>query len=149
MASHLLYRASVYPYYQPSGRLYITTATGSYTVGSTLTITLREDSGTNAITAVQADFMYPAALLQYESMDFSTSAFQYKPPSGNGGSSGTVTLQTSGPSQSADQIVATVTFTVIAAGAASLTFTSNAQLIDGNGNSLRMAYGGANLTLNN
>lgn len=109
----------------PTGaELYITPATGSYTNGSTVTITIRENSGSTQVNAVQANLSYPTARLQFQSISTSSSAFTTTLQ--NTGGSGTVQIGVGilGSSVTGDAIVATVTFTAIGAGAAAVQFTA-------------------------
>jgi|GEM_PF-6381674 len=106
-----------------TAELYITPDSGTYTIGSTVTIVVRENSLATAVNSLQATFTYPAGLLQYQSTDvtgtpFDTPAFQ------SSGGSGTVaiTLTSLGGSITGDNLVATVTFTVLGAGSATVAF---------------------------
>src|ERR1017187_1426880 len=93
-----------------STTLYLSPASSTTTVGSTLAVTVRENSGSTAVNAVEADLSYPSALLQYSSTDFSTSAFEIG--AGSTGGSGSITMArgTVNSSLSGDQIVGIVTF---------------------------------------
>lgn len=146
MAKHSGYRMGVNAPHRASNRIYLTPLTGSFAVGSSLTIEVRENSGSTGVTAAEGDFTYPTDLLQYVSMDFTNSSFPYQPPSGNGASNGTVTMQSSGPTLTGDQLVGTVTFTVLAAGTADLVFAGSSQLLDGNGNNVLTITNGATYT---
>lgn len=125
--------------------LYFTPASGSYTVGSTVAITVNETSS-SSVTAVEADFSY-SSNLTYQSEDFSTSKFTSQPP-GNGASGGVVTMQNSGVGLTGDQVVGVVNFVVNAPGTATLAFQGSSQLIDGGtGSNILAGTVGASYTL--
>jgi hypothetical protein len=105
--------------------LYVTPGSGSYSIGNTVTVVLRENSFTTAVNSLQVNLTYPAGILQFVSSDvtgtpFDTPAFQ------NTNASGTVsiTLLSLGGTITGDQLVSTLTFTVIAAGSATIAFAA-------------------------
>ena len=108
-----------------STTLYLSPASSTTTVGSTLAVTVRENSGSTAVNAVEADLSYPSALLQYSSTDFSTSAFEIG--AGSTGGSGSITMArgTVNSSLSGDQIVGIVNFKVLASGSATANFLNS------------------------
>ena len=115
--------------------VYLKPGSQAYSLGSTITLEVRENSGTTAVNAVQANFSYPTDKLTFVSIDATTSAFTTEAQStgGNGqvalgrGIIGTLT---------GDQLIAKVTFTVNSvAGTASLPFTNGTMLINSSTNS--------------
>lgn len=104
-----------------SGSLYMTPATGTYRVGSTITVNIRENSGSDEILVVQADVLYVASQLQYLSMTCNGALVDVAPPP-------TVTpgqvSTTCGSftSKTGDQQVATATFKVLSSGPTTLSF---------------------------
>src|ERR1035438_3888511 len=57
-----------------SATLYTSPASSTYQVGQTVTLSIRENSGTDGVIAAQADFTYPSSL-QYVSTSGNSSAF--------------------------------------------------------------------------
>jgi hypothetical protein len=113
----------------------------SMTVGpnGTVTVQVRENSGTTAVNAVQANFSYPTSLLAFVSIDGTGSAFGTAAQ--GTGSAGQVSIArgtscSSGcTSVTGDQLVAIVTFQANTTnGAATLAFTSGTALIESTNN---------------
>lgn len=104
--------------------LYITPATGSYTNGSTFTITIRENSGSVPVNAVQANLSYPTGQLQFQSISTATSAFSDTLQSTGGSGTVQIGMGELGGSVTGDAIVATVTFSVVGTGSATVQFTA-------------------------
>jgi chitodextrinase len=101
----------------------------------TVTVQVRENSGTTAVNAVQANFSYPTSLLTFVSIDGTGSAFGTAAQ--GTGSAGQVSIArgtscaTGCTTLTGDQLVATVTFTATSAnGAAALAFTSGTALVE-------------------
>lgn len=94
-----------------SATLSLSPSSGSYLVNNTFDLTIKENSGTETINAVQAKLTYDAAKLEYVNVS-STGKFQSGPSSGG---NGVVTFAglTIG-SVTGDQNVAIVTFKVLA-----------------------------------
>jgi len=57
------------------GTLSLSPADGSFAPGSTINVTIHENSGTSAVNAVQANVTYPTDKLQFVSVNGSNSAF--------------------------------------------------------------------------
>lgn len=115
----------------PSGAaLVVTPASGSYNSGSTVTLTIRCQSGSVPVNAVQANLSYPTARLTFQSISTSSSAFDTTIESTGG--SGSVNLgvgSLSGP-VSGDVVVGTVTFTAGSAGSAAVSFADGSGIAD-------------------
>jgi hypothetical protein len=118
----------------PPPTIYLDLQNQTLPVNSNFTVTIREDSGTTAINAVQANLSYPANLIDFVSIDSSTSAFDVNAAASGGagvidlarGKTGTLT----GP-----QVVAVVTFhTKTTSGAANIAFTSGTALVNSTNN---------------
>lgn len=105
-------------------RLYLTPSQGTYNVGDSVVVTIREDSLTTAVNSVQADLIYPTAQLQYVST--STTGSNFTTTVSNSGGGGTVQLSMGilGGSVTGDQFLAQVTFSVVGSGAAAVTFNA-------------------------
>lgn len=120
---------------------YFTTSASTYKVGDQIAVTVRENSGSACVNTVKADFSYPANLLRYDSMSITGSKFEGQLPTTSG--NGTISMEQyttrkecpagqGNPATSGvpgDQLIGTVTFTVLAAGTANLTFDSSSTAI--------------------
>lgn len=104
--------------------LYITPASGNLTNGNSLVITIRENSKSAAVNAVQANLTYPTNRMTFQSISTTNSAFTTTIQ--NQGGSGTVQIGVGllGSSVSGDQEVARVTFTLSGAGSAAIAFAA-------------------------
>lgn len=116
-----------------SATLYLTPSSSSVVKGSTLTINVYENSGTEPVNAVQANFSYSAASLQYVSIN-NSSAFGVVAQ--NQQSSGSISIARGAqPSVTGAQLVASVTFTALASsGSAAFAFTSGSSVVSANTN---------------
>ena len=105
-------------------RLYLTPSQGTYNVGDTLVVTIREDSLTTPVNSVQADLTYPTAQLQYVST--STTGSNFTTTVSNSGGGGTVQLSMGilASSLTGDQFMAQITFNVVGSGAAAVAFAA-------------------------
>jgi hypothetical protein len=114
-----------------SATLYLTPASGSYAIGSSVNVQVWANTGTDPSNAVEADLSYPQAQLQFVSIDGTGSAFGI-PAAGSGGS-GSVTIArgvTGGqPPVTGAALVATVKFNVIASGSAPITFKNSSAIV--------------------
>lgn len=107
-----------------TGELYLSPTSGGYHIGDTVTMAVRENSFTTAVNSVQANLTYNASVLQFQSSDISASPFEISVQ--NTGGSGTIqiALGSFDGSVTGDQLVSTVTFTVLATGTAAVAFTT-------------------------
>lgn len=111
---------------QSADSIYLTPATGTYTVGNTFTVTIRENSST-AVNAAQADLGY-SSNLEFVSIDGAGSAFGIDASSTGGG--GSVSISRGNiAAVSGDQLISKVTFKVIGAGAASITMLPSSEVL--------------------
>ena len=108
-----------------STTLYLSPASSTTNVGSTLSVTVRENSGSTDVNAVEADFSYPSNLLQYASTDFSSSAFEIAASSTGGSGTVSIARGTVNLTLSGDQVIGIVNFNVLAAGSATLSFLNS------------------------
>lgn len=108
--------------------LHFSPASGSYTTGSTITVNISETSST-PVAAVEADFTYPASLLQYAGASI-TGPFQTAYLNNGGNGSVSLVLGTQGTTVSGTQAVASVSFKVLAAGSASLSMLNSSEIDD-------------------
>jgi hypothetical protein len=108
---------------QAANSLYLSSANGSYPVGSTFTVSIRENSS-SSVNAVEADLSYSTSALEYVSIDGSGSAFGIDASSTGGNGSVGVSRGSTNP-VSGDQLVAKVTFKVLAITTASVQMQSS------------------------
>jgi hypothetical protein len=108
-----------------SGSLFLTPVTQNISVGSTLSVAIHEDSGTEPINAVQVKLNYPTDKLTYSNTSYSGSSFDVH--ASEVGGSGVVNLSVgkTPPAVIGDKLVATVNFQVIASGNADISFGCN------------------------
>lgn len=116
------------PTIPPAPTIYFNPPTQGYTVGSNITIDIRENSGSTGVNAVQANFSYPSDKLTFVSADGSASGFTTEAQSVGG--NGTVTLARGVIGNlTGDQLIAKITFKVNVAGTATLSFVNGSALI--------------------
>ena len=105
--------------------LYLTPRTGSFTtIGGTVTVMLRENSLTNPVNSFQANISYSSSVLQFQSSDQTGSLFEVSLQ--NTGGSGTIQISAASfdGNVTGDQLLSTITFTVLTHGTATLAFTT-------------------------
>jgi Cohesin domain len=107
-------------------------ASGSYKVGDNVTVKITENSGTEAVNAVEADLVYDKAVLQFVSIDAGASAFAIAAPTTAGG--GVVNIpRGSMTALTGTQTVASVTFKVIGTGTTAIRFAGTSGIIKESG----------------
>jgi hypothetical protein len=112
-----------------SDTLSLSPASGTYTVNSTLVLTVAETSATtDAVNAVEADLAYNSSVLQFVSAACSSTFSLSAAVSGGAGS---VNLACAIPNATVTgaQTVGTVTFTVIGGGSSVITFAATSAII--------------------
>lgn len=112
-----------------SDSLSLSPSSGTYTINSSLVLTVTETSATtDAVNAVEADLAYNSTLLQFVSASCS-STFSLSGVSSGG--SGSVSLACAIPNSTVTgaQTVGTVTFTVIGGGSSPITFASTSAIL--------------------
>ncbi len=119
--------------------VYLSPSSQTFPVNTSFTVQVRENSGATGVNAVQANFSYPATLVDFVSIDFTGSAFGTQASSS--GANGAVSIGAGvsgaqGPTGiTGDQLIATVTFkTKAAGGTANMAFTSGTVLLKASGN---------------
>lgn len=110
-----------------SATLSLTPASGSYRVGDTVTVTVQENSGTDAVNAVQADLNY-SGTLQHVSTNLSSSAFTLVGTNTAGGGSVKLGLAST-TNRTGQQTVAVVTFRAISAGTSTISFAGTSAIV--------------------
>lgn len=127
------------------GALYVSPASGSFAVGTLVTMSLRESSN-EPVNAVQFDLSYPGSILEFVSVDDSQSAFNIAAPKSGGAGKVSVARGNIGD-VTGDNLVAFVNFKVIATGAAPVQVLDSSQLVSSQtGADIAGARNGANLT---
>jgi len=108
----------------------LTPSSGSYVVGSDLTVTVYETSS-DPVNAVEADLTYDQTKLQYSSVDMSQTAFTLGVPNSNGnGSVKLIAAEQAGSGYTGQQVVGSVTFKVLASsGTTSINIANTSQLV--------------------
>ena len=102
-------------------KLYLTPSQGAHNVGDTIVVTIREDSLSTPVNSTGVDLTYPAGLLQYESSSTTGSGFTTTVQNTGGSGAVHIAVGILAGSLTGDQLIGTVTFTVIGAGLASVT----------------------------
>lgn len=117
----------------PAPTMYLTPETVTIAPNTTFTVTVRENSGTVPTSGVQADFTYPANLVDFVGIDSTASPFtsQVK-ASGASGQVSIVRAQLEPPFLTGDQLVAVVTFKAKAAvnGTSNMAFNLDTGIIN-------------------
>jgi hypothetical protein len=135
--SHLTYAAS--------GSLSLNPSSGSATVGSTLSVTIHENSSSDAAVGVDAYVNY-SSNLQFVSAT-TTAPFNIAPPdSASGGTVEIVRGYAGGTPPTGDQVVSVVTFNVLSAGTGTVSFNNGKSSLSpasGSGNLLVTSSGGS------
>lgn len=109
--------------------LHMNPSGGTYTSSDTITLHIYENSLTVPVNAVQANFSYPSGVLQFQAIDTSASLFTSTAQSTGGGGTVQIGVGILSSSLTGNQLVATVTFTVISTGNVPLVFTSGSAII--------------------
>lgn len=122
--------------------------TGTYAQGDTISLDIREDSGSDTVNAAQTNLTYPSNLLSFVGIT-SSSGFNIDAQSTGGG--GTVHIgRGANPAVSGSQIVATVRFTVIGGGTANIDFAGGTAVVRSTDNgSEALTLNGGSYTLIN
>lgn len=111
---------------QAANSMYVTPASGNHAVGSTFTVSIRENSAV-AINVAQAELKYSSGL-EFVSIDGAGSAFAIDASSVGGNGLVTISRGLTG-SVSGDQLISKVTFRVIAAGTATIEVLGGSELV--------------------
>lgn len=113
----------------PPPTIYLTPTPQNFAINTTFTVDVRENSGTTAVNAVQANISYPATLVDFVSIDTTTSAFTTDAQATGGSGSVNIARGIVG-SLTGDQKIATITFrTKATGGTATMAFTSGTALV--------------------
>jgi chitodextrinase len=145
VGAFLLIRSFAAPPATPS--VYLEPSTRTLPINTTFTVALRASSGTTPVNAIQANISYPAALLDFVSIDSTGTAFSVEAQSTGG--TGTITIARGNTTaQTGDMQVANITFrTRTTSGAAAVAFTAGTSLVNATTNtnilpSLASTFGG-------
>ena len=104
------------------GSLSLSPATGSMLVGSTMSVTVQVNSGTDTMSTVEADLTYPSTLLQYKGIVTTGSQFNDATPPVTTGTGTLAIVRASTIPVTGTANFVTVEFNVIAAGTATIAF---------------------------
>jgi hypothetical protein len=130
-------------------KLYVTPPQGTYNVGDTIVMTIREDSLTTAVNSAGVDMTYPAGLLQYQSSSTTGSAFTTTVQNTGGSGAVHIAVGILAGSVVGDQLIGTVTFSVIGTGSAAVTFDPSSGIARASDSvDVCQAKLGANYTIN-
>jgi hypothetical protein len=114
------------------GQLYFTPSGTQAQPGSLVNVTIREESLSTPVNAVQADVLYDPNLLEYVSTDGTASAFGIAAPITRGTGVVSIARGTITP-VTGDQVVAKLTFR-LKSGSSTLSFRSTSAVLDSNTN---------------
>jgi uncharacterized repeat protein (TIGR01451 family) len=134
--------------YAASGSLTFSPSSGSYSVGSTFTVAVQENSGPDPANTVDAVVTFPASL-QFVS-DTTVGPFSFNPVSSDtaSGNSVHITRAQLGTSSTGAQTLTTITFKVVSAGSAAVGFGTGSDILSAtNSSNLLTNSPGATYTL--
>lgn len=100
----------------------LTPSSQTVTQGTTVSVTVRENSDTDTIHAARAKINYPTDKLVFSGIDYTTSAFDVRPAHTVSGGVLNFTVGKTGTPLTGSQIVAVVNFEAVAPGSANITF---------------------------
>jgi len=119
----------VYKTHAASDTMTLAPVSSNVSLGSNVTVTITENSGTDAVNAVEADLTYDQTKLQFVSIDASTSPFTLQAISSGGNGTVTIARALSGTTLTGAQTVATITFTAIGTGSTAVNFANTSALV--------------------
>jgi chitodextrinase len=112
-----------------SATLTLSPATSNVALGNNIAVTIRENSSTVEVNAVEADLVYDKTKFQFVSIDTSTSPFNLVAQAVGG--NGTVTISSGATTvQTGQQTVAIVTFKAIGLGSSAVTFANTSVIVE-------------------
>jgi len=112
--------------------IYLTPASQTFGPGTSFSVQVRENSGTTAVNAIQANLSYNPSLLTFVSISTTGTAFGVTAQSSGGSGAVNIALGVSGgsPAVTGDQLVATINFTTTTTGGtATVPFTTGTALV--------------------
>lgn len=115
--------------------IYFSPSSITANVGDIVTVEVRENSGTSTVNAVQANILYPASILEYVSVDAATSPFNIQAQSTQ--TSGEILMARGvggGATLTGDQHVTKVSFKVLQATTATLTYKTDTAVVSSDTN---------------
>lgn len=126
--------------------LSLSASASSVVQGGTVTVYVYENSGSEPVNAVQANFTYPASSLQYDSIS-NSSAFGVVAQNSGGSGSVSIARGTISP-VSGQQLVASVTFTALASsGSAALAIAAGSEVVSSTNTDVSGTSSGTSITL--
>ena len=111
--------------------LTLSPATSTVSLGSSFSVTITENSGTDPVNAVEADLTYDQSKVQFASVDATTSAFSVQAANSGGGGIVTIARGVTGGAAplTGSQTVAIVNFTTVAPGSAAINFAGSSAIV--------------------
>jgi hypothetical protein len=108
-----------------AGSMFLNPASQTITQGSSYSVTVHEDSGTDTVNAVNVNLTYPTDKLTYTGVTYTGSPFDIQTGATASGGSVKLSVGKTPPAVSGDQIVAIINFQAIAPGTANVNFGCN------------------------
>jgi hypothetical protein len=105
--------------------LYLSPANQNITPGSTVSLTIHENSGADPVNAVQIKLNYPTDKLSFSNISYTGNEFDVHAAQSGGGGLVLLAVGKTPPPATGDQIVATVNFQATGTGAANINFGCN------------------------
>ncbi len=131
VAGYIIIRSQAAP---AAPTIYLSPASQTLAAGTTFTVAVRENSGSTAVNALQANFSYDQTLVDFVSIDATGSAFTTQAQATGGAGSVQIARAIIG-SLTGDQLVANVTFKAkTSSGTAAMAFTTGTALLDSTNN---------------
>jgi hypothetical protein len=127
-ATPLLLTSSVFA---ASASMYLSPSSGTVAIGSTISLAVYEDSGTQDVNAARANLTYNASVLDFVSV---TSSPAFSIDASTSGGNGTVNIERGAlPAVTGNQLIATITFSGKAGGSAAVNFTGSSSVLAASG----------------
>src|SRR3989304_6057950 len=135
------------PAYAASASLFLSPASSSVSQGSIITVSVRKNSGSKPVNAVQANLSYPADKLDYVSIS-NSSAFSIVAQNSGGGGSVQI-ARGANPAVTGNQLVASVRFKAkVASGTATVSIAAGSSVVSASSNSnIMTSTGGGSYSL--
>jgi hypothetical protein len=125
--------------------IYLSPGAKTVSPGSTFYVSVRENSGSDAVNAVQANLTYPTDQLDFLGVGAGGSAFGIDASSGGSGGSIQIARGSIGQGVTGDRLIATVTFRAKTGGTASVSVAGGSSLVRGS-DQANIFSGGAGAT---
>ncbi len=135
-------------YAATGGNIYLNPASGNFNPGSNVIVHVRENSGVEAVEAVQFSLRYDASQLQYVSLSEGDFPASLQTSTENAGTIRVSRGAAAGKPLSGDHVVASLTFKVLASSAATnLSFEADKSFQKSNGQNITQWFGTGSYTI--